>query len=63
MSGEMLWWSLVAVIVASCGDEVFLKVFLFLALGSLFSLIVAYFFYFLLFSFFIPSKTLWFKTN
>jgi hypothetical protein len=63
MSGEMLWWSLVAVIVASWGDGVFLKVFLFLALGSFFSSIVAYFRHFLLFSSSIPSKTLWFKTN
>jgi hypothetical protein len=63
MSGEMLWWSLVAVIVASWGDGVFLEVFLFLALGSLFSLIVAYFPHFLVCSSFIPSETLCFKTN
>jgi hypothetical protein len=57
------WGDPMVVLVASWGDGVFLEVFLFLALGSLFSLIVAYFPHFLLCSSFIPSETLCFKTN
>jgi hypothetical protein len=57
------WGDPMVVLVASWGDGVFLEVFLFLAFGSFFSSIVAYFPYFLLFSFFIPSETIWFKTN
>jgi hypothetical protein len=45
------WGDPMVVLVASWGDGVFLEVFLFLAFGSFFSSIVAYFPYFLLFSF------------